>query len=414
MAELRAYEPTWREKVHAGIQRGFEALGMPRYQANRKAYSIAGGGNENLGIGLLDLTPAGLAFGAQEGVQSVERGMNMGGVEGAIEGGFGLLEAGLSAVPAYKVTAPLVRKGANAVGDAAVRAITGRPNATAMGAIDEISRLSPVPQMFDPRQAKQVMPQTAIVDPKTWPMRYPQLMYHGTSKDIREFIPGKTGAIYASPDPSFAGTFTQHSKNRSLAELADQLDQDPDQKKQLLASVVESAMSKDQLTNVNSPYHQKLASAGFVPDLNKYTKDYWVAEFMNRPLRDSLDTVGIRRELETFLADRLPTGPNVLPVYADAKNPFDYEKPAHINKILNRLAETDPDYYSAARRRALKADLSNGRWETIEGTDVQDAMKALGYDGFFIKEHGVKNLGVYNPTQLKSAISDPAFEGLLE
>ena len=42
----------------------------------------------------------------------------------------------------------------------------------------------------------------------------------------------------------------------------------------------------------------------------------------------------------------------------------------------------------------------------MESDEVQKAIKALGHDSFFVDEGGLKNLGVYEPTQVKSAIGN--------
>jgi hypothetical protein len=116
MAELREWKPTLRQKTQSAIQRGLEAVGLDRGTARRYGYNIAGGqGSDMAGMGLLDLTPVGLAYGMQEGAQAVNRGRQIGGLEGALEGGMGLLEVGLNALPAAAATRPLVRSARQAM-----------------------------------------------------------------------------------------------------------------------------------------------------------------------------------------------------------------------------------------------------------------------------------------------------------
>jgi hypothetical protein len=122
MPGMTAYNPTLRQKTQALLQQFLEQAGMSRYQANRQAYNVTGGGDQNMGVGLLDFTPAGLVYGAQEGAQAIDRGMTMGGVDGAIEGGMGLLEVGLNALPAAAATRPLARCGAEILKTRALRA----------------------------------------------------------------------------------------------------------------------------------------------------------------------------------------------------------------------------------------------------------------------------------------------------
>lgn len=79
MAELRAYNPTLRERARDNLQNYLEArLGVERYRARDLAETLLGTTNElsSRGIGVADLTPAGLLFGAQEGGRQIGQGLN--------------------------------------------------------------------------------------------------------------------------------------------------------------------------------------------------------------------------------------------------------------------------------------------------------------------------------------------------
>ena len=41
--------------------------------------------------------------------------------------------------------------------------------------------------------------------------------------------------------------------------------------------------------------------------------------------------------------------------------------------------------------------------QDVEQADVQEAIQMAGFDSFYTKEHGRKNIAVYEPTQVKSA-----------
>lgn len=114
--ELRNWNPTARDRAQQAIAGLLQRLGMSSYEANRQGRAFAGSRGPDGGIGLLDLTPAGLVFGAQEGSQAYQMGRNIGGAEGAVESGLGLLEVGLSALPAR----PMTRS--------AMNALRGRPS----------------------------------------------------------------------------------------------------------------------------------------------------------------------------------------------------------------------------------------------------------------------------------------------
>jgi hypothetical protein len=107
---------------------------------------------------------------------------------------------------------------------------------------------------------------------------------------------------------------------------------------------------------------------------------------------------------------------NVLPVYLKALNPFDYDNPKHREAVINLAIENTPIYKNApdqvGMRRVLEESLTSkdtGNWTTIEEKGFQDAIKSLGFDSFYVKERGVKNLGVYKPEQIKSVFNKGTF-----
>jgi Large polyvalent protein associated domain 38/ADP-Ribosyltransferase in polyvalent proteins len=94
--------------------------------------------------------------------------------------------------------------------------------------------------------------------------------------------------------------------------------------------------------------------------------------------------------------------PNIIPVFVKAENPFDYENPEHFAALQqyekdNRYTERSISHYVN--------DTKRGDYEAIESRKMQDAIKAMGHDGFYVREAGrqVKNLGVFRPEQIKSA-----------
>ena len=93
-----------RESNVQDLQDIFVAVGLDNFQARQIAEGIMGNPNatRDLGIGIADFTPAGLFFGAQEGYQTFERGMNTGDPYTI---GIGALEAGLSLLEAIPLTA---------------------------------------------------------------------------------------------------------------------------------------------------------------------------------------------------------------------------------------------------------------------------------------------------------------------
>jgi hypothetical protein len=96
-------------------------------------------------------------------------------------------------------------------------------------------------------------------------------------------------------------------------------------------------------------------------------------------------------------------GKNIMPVYAQVRNAFDYENPEH----MKALREYSKKHRYTDRGIANSVgSVGVGNWEEIERKVVQDAIKHLGHDAFYVKEGISKNLGVYDPRKIKSAIGN--------
>ena len=81
----------------------YEAIGLDSYESRRIAEAVMGNPNatRDIGIGLVDLTPGGLFFGAEEGYNTFLQGYNAGD---PMTAGLGALEAGLSVLEAAPLT----------------------------------------------------------------------------------------------------------------------------------------------------------------------------------------------------------------------------------------------------------------------------------------------------------------------
>lgn len=212
----------------------------------------------------------------------------------------------------------------------------------------------------------------------------PKVMYHGTARDITAFKPNQANAIFVTDDPKFAESFSDMSEDYMTRELANQLDEDPKAKRELLIPIIDQAIKNNDLgTDKNTR------------GLIKTTREEHIKSYMEKPLYRAMNTVGIGDALRAKIKEQLPSRANIIPVYVSAQNPFDYENPAHIKKLSSEL-NLDPD-------DNLIYDIKNGEWSSIESADVQEAIQFAGFDGFYVKEGGRKNLGVYKSEQLKSA-----------
>jgi hypothetical protein len=209
---------------------------------------------------------------------------------------------------------------------------------------------------------KQWFGQSQIVDEQG----RPRVMYHGTARDITEFKPKQAGAIFVTEDPRFAEDFSYMSEVWMI-DHATQFLSEQEIKKAIAAGVAKMGQG--------------------VP---KQKQIQMLTELLRFPVESVVrdpDAYQIREEI----AKRLPSKPNILPVYVRAENPFDFENQGHLEAI--RSMPGVPVHYQRIRR---------GEWSAIEEPDVQEAIQKAGFDSFYITEGGRKNLAVYDPNQLKS------------
>ena len=98
-------------------------------------------------------------------------------------------------------------------------------------------------------------------------------------------------------------------------------------------------------------------------------------------------------------------GSRVLPVYVRAENVWDYESADDIDIVYQEIQKQK----STAEALKFKNGVAEQNYKPIE--DNIDIIESLGYDGFFIMEpttsgNSAKNIGVFDPNQLKSAIGN--------
>lgn len=95
--------------------------------------------------------------------------------------------------------------------------------------------------------------------------------------------------------------------------------------------------------------------------------------------------------------------PNVMPVHVHVKNPWDYENPEHVEALhagLSAHPHIGPEFAPTKNR------IASGDWTLMEDPAVQETIKKMGHDAFFLNEGGYRNLGMYNPRNIKSAIGN--------
>jgi hypothetical protein len=103
---------------------------------------------------------------------------------------------------------------------------------------------------------------------------------------------------------------------------------------------------------------------------------------------------------------------------------FDFENPTHLDMLKQKYAELFPvktigrEGYvpseESIRMHTINKRIENlpndtNNWPAIESQDFQKAIRELGFDAFHVNERGTKNIGVYDPSTLRSpfAAYDP-------
>ena len=117
--------------------------------------------------------------------------------------------------------------------------------------------------------------------------------------------------------------------------------------------------------------------------------------------------------------------PTTYPVHVQIKNPFDFENPNHRENLWKTYQDiyynpkselyahgpydTDSEKTLAEirmKKRIFDSHKDENNWPLFENPTVQEAIKDMGHDSFYINERGTKNLGVYDPSVIKSAIGN--------
>lgn len=204
----------------------------------------------------------------------------------------------------------------------------------------------------------------------------PKVMYHGTARAIESFRPKQAGAIFVTDDPGFAESFSDSSEDYMMKELFNTAT--PEQRNKWIMGAAKRALAEGNITKrefdeIKRDFSQIDVTFGFIP-------------------------AGIEAEVYGALKDALPSRANIVPVYVSVQNPFDFQKRSHLNALADIVDDND-----------LMTDVMYGEWEAIESTTIQEAIKAAGFDGFYVMEGGRKNLAVYEPTQIKSVFNTGAW-----
>lgn len=212
----------------------------------------------------------------------------------------------------------------------------------------------------------------------------PKVFYHATAREFFEFTPaGDSKAIFLAETPEEAETFGRIAEDRLRREIYRALTKD--EKLDFFQRVIDAQEKKGSIT----------AKQG--------------TEFMRQAKRKIPvygDFGDIEQETYDALLDLSPTRMSIMPLYARAETPFEFQNPEHVEQVMQWVANNTeyPQDFPDKWLSGLKGRISQGLWQAIEDKRVQQAIRTLGFDAFTVREgrNSPKNYAVYQPEQVKS------------
>jgi polyhydroxyalkanoate synthesis regulator phasin len=213
----------------------------------------------------------------------------------------------------------------------------------------------------------------------------PMKFYHATAREFLEFTPaGQSQAIFLATTPEEAETFGSIAEDNLRKEIYEKL-LNKDEKLDLFQKVVDAAVDKGSMTAKDGEQ--------FMRQVNRKAPKYG-------------DFGDIEQEMYDALLDLSPTRMSIMPLFARAETPFDFENQDHVEQVMQWVANnTDfPQDFPDKWLAGMKGRISQGLWQAIEDKRVQQALRTLGFDGFTVREgrNSPKNYAVYKPEQVKS------------
>jgi hypothetical protein len=224
----------------------------------------------------------------------------------------------------------------------------------------------------------------------------PLVFYHGTAADITAFRPKQAGSVFVTRSPEFAEEFGFLSDNYMVSNFPDFMSD------QQVLEVLDETLANP--ASFSPKYYEQVSAAR-----EQVAADVQAGKAIRpaalKPIKE-IAAAGRSSRYLNAIQKRLPSSANMIPVYVKAENPFDYDNKEHINRVLKKVREISPIDLDSGQIEQFK----KGDWKTIEGEDgnspILDAIRELGFDSMYVEEQGEKNLAVFDPGQVKSAIGN--------
>jgi hypothetical protein len=213
----------------------------------------------------------------------------------------------------------------------------------------------------------------------------PQVWYHGTARDISIFRPKQAASIFLTQDPDFAADFSRDSLNWMAKNAANELT--AEQKSRAIDDAVAKVEKDYDFVQKDDPDYKKL-----IKQKNDVISDLENNSFSKRKMGDEAKDYLMQASKDYF-----PSAPNIMPLYVRATKPFDFANKEHLDMVMRKAQE----YFDMSKMEfpekfliGKKGLISRGLWQAIEAEPVQKAIRALGFDSYYIKEGSAKNLAV--------------------
>ena len=212
----------------------------------------------------------------------------------------------------------------------------------------------------------------------------PMVFYHATARNFFEFEPaGESKVVYLSTTPEAAQKYGVKAQDRLQQEVYRALTKD--EKLSFFERVLDAQTEKGAITEDES--------ASFMRQAKRKIPVYG-------------DFGDIEQETYDALLDLSPTRMSIMPLYARAETPFEFQNPEHVEQVMQWVANNTeyPQDFPDKWLSGLKGRISQGLWQAIEDKRVQQAIRTLGFDAFTVREgrNSPKNYAVYQPEQVKS------------
>ena len=223
----------------------------------------------------------------------------------------------------------------------------------------------------------------------------PLVFYHGTAADITAFRPKQAGSVFITRSPEFAEEFGFLSDNYMVSNFPNFMSD------QQVLEVLDETLASP---NAFSPkFYDRVANAR-----DQAAADVRDGKAIRLTALQTLTNIAAEGRSSRYLnaiQKRLPSSANVMPVYVKADKPWDYQNKDDVKAVIKRARDNGADITGT-----MAEEIAEGNWQTIEGSTgnapILDAIRELGYDSMYVEEQGEKNLAVFNPEQIKSAIGN--------